>query len=684
MKNVLAISLLSTSALLAQEKKPNILFILTDQQNSSMLSCAGNDKLQTPAMDRIAEKGVRFTRAYCANPVSLPSRFALLTGHFASEVDVRYNEAIADKTKVGEICANGTIGTVFRNAGYTTLYGGKTHLPPANSKTVTERMNETYGFSSYFTSNERDTLAMMAADYLQNYKTTDNPFCMVVSLINPHDICFFWNDKIYDETRPTTIPWDSWNYCKSMINKRIELGEEVYTSQLPPFPVNYAQMTNAPHLDTYMSFTDRSKLDFYSWSYHRLTEAVDAEIDVVLTALENSQVSDNTIVVLTSDHGDMNGAHQLIMKSRIYDEASKIPFIFYGPGIKQNVTDTTLANNGLDLLPTLCDLAGIDAPTGLTGYSLKSQLTDVAPTPIAREYMFYETAIAFVCMDNRYKYALYDGSGITEVLIDLQNDLKETNNVAQDAAYENVHDRMHAELTAYMNLHNYVLNPNVTRMPKTDSDDGGTDSLGIISCEDLIALSKLTDSVWVKGYVVGLVHNASPYNGWMIQPTENELKISGVYQTLALADNPLETDTSKMICIKLGSTFSSLLNLRNNYSYLNKQIFVRGKVYKQYINGVRYEGMSEMYKYEWTEDNVTSLSATQTPKRELYVSNSQVIIPDVDTQIQVAIYTIEGKLLHTSETTNKTYLSPSLPKGIYYIYINENGKQQGQKIIVDK
>ncbi len=220
--------------------------------------------------------------------------------------------------------------------------------------------------------------------------------------------------------------------------------------------------------------------------------------------------------------------------------------------------------------------------------------------------------------------------------------------------------------------------------PKTDSDDGGTDSLGIISCEDVIALSKIVDSVWVKGYIVGLVQNASPYSGWMIQPTVNDLKVSGVYQTLALADSQTETDTSKMICVKIGSTYSSILNLRNNFNNLNKQIFVRGKVYKQLINGVKYEGLSELYTYSWTESTATKLSGNNVSKRILHVSDGKIIISDVNSNISVSAYNINGTFLWKTNTTNLTYVSPVLAKGMYYLYLNENGKQQGQKIIVDK
>src|SRR5574343_495152 len=94
----------------AQQSKPNIVYIMTDQQSFKMLSSAGNSSLRTPALDKLAEQGYRFSKAYCVNPVSVPSRFALLTGHYGSEVNVRYNTAVSDKEKLKPVldeCAMG-------------------------------------------------------------------------------------------------------------------------------------------------------------------------------------------------------------------------------------------------------------------------------------------------------------------------------------------------------------------------------------------------------------------------------------------------------------------------------------------------------------------------------------------------------------------------------------------------
>lgn len=127
--NRLNLALLGLAALpVAAQTKPNVLFIMTDQQEYQMLSCMGNKYLSTPNIDKIASMGYRFENNYCANPVSMPSRFSLLTGHYASEVGVKENTTAFDKEKVLKITSTDALGNLFLNAGYQTLYSGKTHL----------------------------------------------------------------------------------------------------------------------------------------------------------------------------------------------------------------------------------------------------------------------------------------------------------------------------------------------------------------------------------------------------------------------------------------------------------------------------------------------------------------------------------------------------------------------------
>jgi choline-sulfatase len=448
----------------AQQTKPNILYIMTDQQSYKMLSCAGDKYLKTPAMDKIAANGYRFNKAYCVNPVSVPSRFALLTGHYGSEIGVRNNEAIPDREKLKPILEQSALGKIFREGGYETLYGGKTHLPLAYVQgDIETRMDKNYGFN-YFCKDDGMELAQKSAELLKNRKKTDKPLFMFVSLMNPHDINYFWKESILAATeKPTKMSNREWTCSKGLMSRFNSLPDSEYKKEIPEFPINFAPVNDEPYMDGLQKFTDKNRLNFYSWCYHRLTETVDNEINVVLTALQQSGIADNTIIVFTSDHGDMNGSHELIMKSRFYEESTRIPFIFSGPGILKGVVDDkTLACNGLDLLPTLCDFAHIKEPFGLSGVSLKPVMTGKS-TPIDRKYLFTESTVGYMVLDGRYKYALYDGPGNNVLFTDTKSDPYETRNLVNDTHLKDIKARLDVELLRWMKSRNLALDPTVTK-----------------------------------------------------------------------------------------------------------------------------------------------------------------------------------------------------------------------------
>ena len=120
-----------------EAKRPNIIYIYTDQQSETMMSCAGNQYLKTPAMDYIANNGIRFTRAYVTNPVCAPSRVSMMTGRFPGYFnDNKGNQARENKgavriPEVSQKVKNSTIAAYLKKAGYDLVYGGKEHLPPS-------------------------------------------------------------------------------------------------------------------------------------------------------------------------------------------------------------------------------------------------------------------------------------------------------------------------------------------------------------------------------------------------------------------------------------------------------------------------------------------------------------------------------------------------------------------------
>jgi len=353
-------------------RRPNILLITTDQQHARLMSCAGDSYVNTPNLDKLAARGIRFENAYCANPVCVPSRYSMLSGYMPHVFDDL--ETNRKKTKEKPIIADyvdtPTLGTIFKEAGYETLYGGKLHVE--GHQGYSEAREATFGFKS-ITGDERGKLAQKAADALR--QQGDKPFFMWASFINPHDICYFpYNDK------------------EQKLHARLDkLHARFPDAPRPPLPDNYelsgdevewvdafqrGKLGNTGLNAAYGRCACKWEDDFwveYRWAYRRYMEIVDEEIGILLQGLKDAGLEEDTIIVFTSDHGDHDGAHQLTMKRSFYEESANIPLIVSWKGhcTPGTVDSSTLVNNGPDLIPTLCDLAGIEPPKELKGVSFR-------------------------------------------------------------------------------------------------------------------------------------------------------------------------------------------------------------------------------------------------------------------------------------------------------------------------
>ena len=412
--------------------RPNILWIMTDQQPAGNLSCAGNTNLHTPAMDSIAGNGVRFELAYSANPICVPSRTSMVTGRMPHETGVMFN---TDRFDVRFEC----IGTRMKQAGYDTGYIGKWHIP------MPTETGEWHGFDTMIEGNradfnDADAVAPMV-DFLR--KKRSNPFFFVASFTNPHDICEYarklakfgkrdalWNGSIPDAPPP---------------------------EQCPELPPNHAIPENEPDIirehQSWLAgaYPVRDWSDGtwrqYRWGLNRLTELADSHIDTLLKTLRDTGLDQNTIIVFVSDHGDGNGAHQWNQKTVLYDDPARVPCIVAGPGVVApgRADKAHLINTGLDLVPTFCDYAGIAPPEGSRGRSLRplaeGRAADwrtqvVSECDLHRKYGLSGGVYGRMLRTKRYKYVAYSAGKLREQLFDMQNDPGEMNNLVVDPAFK--------------------------------------------------------------------------------------------------------------------------------------------------------------------------------------------------------------------------------------------------------
>jgi len=424
---------------IAREQPPNILFIMTDQHHAKMLSSAGNPYLKTHALDSIAESGIRFTNAYATNPVCVPSRISLATGMMAGRLGVFNN---GEKAAIPEHVSENSMGNLMKRAGYDTFYGGKSHLPP-------ELDPKEAGYDEYFP-NQRDELPGACIEFMT--RDRDKPFFAVASFINPHDICYAYNarqpdrkgmalvDELYKEAR--SLPEDQLPPLPD--NSGIPRGEpEAIEMNLKVDAVTPAKLIRK-------DYTDRD-WRHYRWIYCRLTERVDAQIGALLEGLRENGLEENTLIVFTADHGDMDGSHRLASKNLFYEESVGVPFLMQYKGVipRGVVDDTSLVSNGLDTLPTICDYASVSMPEYLLGRSLRS-LAEKGEEPEHRPYVVAENNTGRMLRTARFKYCLYNEGENRESLVDLQKDPGEMINLAGNPEYKEILNRHRSYLLEWI------------------------------------------------------------------------------------------------------------------------------------------------------------------------------------------------------------------------------------------
>lgn len=431
---VLSMAWLLVSPAAAQPKKrPNVLILTTDQQRVDAMSAVGNKWLRTPHMDSLAAQGVCFVKSYCAYPLCSPSRSSLHTGRTPHEIRVDRNSVPIDP-------GIAVSGQVFRAAGYDTGYAGKWHMPdpyPSDGIPGYEVLNKTTRKGKL--AHDVDEATARAAIEFLNRKR-DKPFLLVVSFINPHDICL-----LAGEDSP-------------LLDKVWEKYQPPQGAELPPLPANFAPTAREPSRKAQRprhDHWDESHWRRYIYAYYRMVEDVDQQIGQVLDALRQTGHEDDTLVVFTSDHGEGLGSHRWTGKMMFYDEEAAVPLILSWKGVTPaGRIDRNHLVSTLDVLPTLCDYAGIAPPPHLRGQSLRGVIDD--PRQPGHEFVVSEMAAgaatsgrSFMVRTSKYKYMFFPGSGDErfEMLFDMDSDPGEMRNLAGEAALASQLDR-HRQLLA--------------------------------------------------------------------------------------------------------------------------------------------------------------------------------------------------------------------------------------------
>ncbi len=388
-------------------QKPNIVFVHVDQMHHKAISAYGCKYVRTPNIDKIAAEGYSFMESYSAMPQCCPARASWFTGRMSKEHSVVVNGYPMDP-KVPDL------GQWLRREGYETVHTGKWHVSGRNVAQSFKILHRGSGHGELGDS----TIARSAVAYMNN-RSGDKPFFLSIGFLNPHDCCF-----------PASIDGGPGKYTFAPKIK----------DKLPPLPENF----NYDYKNSGMSQTRKwSLMDwrYYIYSYYRMCEMVDAEVGRVYDAVRNGPDSDNTLFILTCDHGDGLGFHAKVSKGYLEEEASRVPAIVSWPGkVKQGVRDTQHLVSGVDVAATICDYAGAPPMPKMTIAKSWRHLLESKDTAW-RDYVVCETSIGSLsaCVrDLQFKSIIYPNR---TRLYDIKNDPLEMKDLAGDQEYAAVKKR---------------------------------------------------------------------------------------------------------------------------------------------------------------------------------------------------------------------------------------------------
>lgn len=461
-------------------KRPNIVFIFSDDHAYQAISAYGDPRklIETPNIDRIAREGARFDRCVVTNSICGPSRATVLTGKYSHE------NGFYNNTNSRFDGSQTTFPKLLRAAGYQTALIGKWHLVSAptgfdhyeilpgqgvyyNPPMI--RDGERTAHQGYVT----DLIADLSLDWLKK-RDKSKPFLLMVQNKAPHRPwdpsvrnLNFDADRSYPE--PDTLFDDYRGRGKAEHSQDMTIAETMNDRDLKlvaPAGLDAEQrkLWNAYYEPRNQAFRNKKLQgrDLVRWKYNRYMhdylaciKSVDDNVGRLLKYLDDEKLTDDTLVVYTSDQGFYLGEHGWFDKRWIFEESLRTPLVVRFPGeVKPGSVHRELVSN-LDFAETFLDVAGAKIPEGMRGRSLLPILRGETPKDWRKSiyYHYYEYPAEhrvrrhYGVVTDRYKLVRFYGDDIDEwELFDLQTDPKELSNVIDAPGYAKIRDELKAEL----------------------------------------------------------------------------------------------------------------------------------------------------------------------------------------------------------------------------------------------
>ena len=497
-------------------KKPNVLFIITDQQPLSCVGAYGNTQIKTPNIDRLAAGGVLFQNYYISAFACSPSRASMLSGRYAHNHNVFTNNVQMDPSIP-------TLGTILSEANYHTGYFGKAHLggqmyvgrkggdgidfmhdtAPADpvgdditqywhydrvesdSGWTVDKVNDGLGedfpqlgfkewaggwrhYKDWLISQGQNEFAQIAGNH-DDLQSAPEGEHMYSKLGEKYHMAAFFTEKTEAFIRKHSKDDRPWAAVLSFFGPHLPVAppkpwDTLYALSEIPLPSNLydsligkPNYQNQPQLQYVLGQWTEDQYKDYIRRYWGYSGYIDSQIGRVLTALEETGQWDNTVVVFTTDHGDMITSHGMIYKlgGNAYEELFHVPAIIRIPGLNSEGQSLSPLVASVDLLPTILEALNVPLPEKVDGKSLiplmKQETDKHYPMVFSETHGVGVETKTIMGRDSRYKFVYHWLSHDVDELYDLQSDPGEMHNLYQNADHQQVVKRMREQIIQWAN-----------------------------------------------------------------------------------------------------------------------------------------------------------------------------------------------------------------------------------------
>ncbi len=431
------------------DKQPNVLMICTDHWPASLFGIAGHPAVQTPTLDQLARNGCRFPRTYSECPVCIPARRTLMTGTTCrTHGDRHFNETL----RMPDVP---TLAQTFRNNGYQAFAAGKLHVYPQRDRIgfddvilheegraqfdavddyelyLADQGHAGRMFAGGMNNNEYLNRPWHLPEHCHVTNWTTQQMARLIQRRDPTKPGFYYLS--YCHPHPPLTPLDCYvDMYRDIEPPRAYIGEWAQDTEALPWPLRSRQTSREDFTDYHIQSALRA---FYAMCTH-----IDHQMRIVIGTLREERLLDDTIILFTSDHGDMLGNHRQWAKRLFYEDSACVPMILVGTANDDRVGHHRIDNRLVgwqDIMPTLLDLADVEIPDTVEGISMVSE----GPRPhLYGECGNGDTATRML-HDGRHKLIYYPVGNHAQ-LFDLDEDPNEMHDLAGQSSHAKVEQRL--------------------------------------------------------------------------------------------------------------------------------------------------------------------------------------------------------------------------------------------------